>query len=167
VQENRWNARLARPGRNGEKLHCLNPSVRSVKYTGWTCRLKTPIRRTLSRGLNTSPEGVTEGNGSTDYRETSKAPWKMVGSFNAIKTTAGVGNAVGTLQGSKRVYNSPKDTKWAPATVLYVNRVRNARMPKRREPQGIGVSVVVSARESLVHGEGRQAESDVQPQRYA
>jgi hypothetical protein len=37
-----------------------------------------------------------------------------------------------------------------------VNRIRNTRWPNRREPQGYGVLVVVSGRESRLHGEGGQ-----------
>jgi hypothetical protein len=54
-------------------------------------------------------------------------------------------------------YSNRKDTKRAPTAVLNVTRVRNARLPTRREPQGNGVLVVVSGRESRLPGEGGQA----------
>ena len=37
-----------------------------------------------------------------------------------------------------------------------VHYARNARLPKRGDPHGNGVSVVVRGRESRLHGEGRQ-----------
>jgi len=61
-----------------------------------------------------------------------------------------------TLRGSWVATGNLKDTKWAPTAVLNVTQARNAGSPTGREPYGDGASVVVGARESLVHGEGRQ-----------
>jgi hypothetical protein len=52
-------------------------------------------------------------------------------------------------------------------TILNVTHVRNAGLPKGREPQGNGAAVVVRGGESPSQGEGRQVNPDRNSWRYA
>jgi len=63
---------------------------------------------------------------------------------------------VNTLPETGIAKSDLKDTKWAPAAVLYVNHERNTGSPTGRETYGDGASIVVRERESRLHGEGRQ-----------
>jgi hypothetical protein len=60
-----------------------------------------------------------------------------------------------TLWEVRATYSSLKGAKRTPNPFYYVSYARNAGLPKSREAHGNGVSVVLSGRESRLHGEGR------------
>ena len=101
------------------------------------------------------PNRKTPGSGK--MVETRAGPKSLTILFRQTLLTCFNGGQVGALQGTWVAYSNLKDMKRAPTAVLNVNRVRNARLPKRGDPHGNGVSVVVSGRESRLQGEGGQA----------
>ena len=58
----------------------------------------------------------------------------------------------------RRLQGAGQGHEWATSVRLNVHHVRNAGSPKGRETYGDGVPVVVSGKESFLHGEGGEGD---------